>query len=537
MLTRVIRRLRTRWADDGGQALLFVLIAVTLLASIPLAIATTTVDELPQTTRNLNYEAAYEAAQAGLNDYLQNLDSNSTYGIYTRTKNPGGNPALSGWVQASTSPPEYYSYAPADSSGELVLTVSGKAGTGSGTVVRTFQYNVDPASTLDDVYWSNYETKDPSIFSGTPASCATHYGQANGTGGTGPPTGNTCEVDFANGDELNGPVFSDDTFRMCDNPGAKFDSSVQSGNIYNTATAGTNGVNSVWITGTSCSGGTAVPTFAVTPQKVGNEIPQQSEQDLTPALDYGCFITGGSGTNLTPTTTTITLSVTGTAPNQTTKVVWSGGSVDNDPSNANSCASGFSVSSLSAGLIFVNGNVNISGTMTGGLDIVTCSTSNVTGGLCNGSSSSNITVTNNLLYPAANKTMVSGDPTADLSDSLGLIAQNSVIVADVSNIEIDAAILALSDSFYVNNYSGAGTLGTLNVFGSIAQNFRGPVATSSNGNIVSGYSKNYNYDNSLQTLFPPFFLPPQDAVWGPTSYEECGTGLSKSVMNTTSNGC
>ena len=90
--------------NEAGQALLFVLIAVALLMSIPLAIATTTVDQLPQTSRNLNCDAAYEAAQAGLNDYLQHLDPNEGYCVYNKS-NPGtGNPAFCAWVQASTSP-------------------------------------------------------------------------------------------------------------------------------------------------------------------------------------------------------------------------------------------------------------------------------------------------------------------------------------------------------------------------------------------------------------------------------------------------
>ena len=62
-----------------------------------------------------------------------------------------------------------------------------------------------------------------------------------------------------------------------------------------------------------------------------------------------------------------------------------------------------------------------------------------------------------------------------------------------STIEIDAAILALQDSFYVNNWGGGGSYGTLNVFGSIAQNYRGPVGLVGG----TGYTKNYNFDTSL----------------------------------------
>jgi hypothetical protein len=72
-------------------------------------------------------------------------------------------------------------------------------------------------------------------------------------------------------------------------------------------------------------------------------------------------------------------------------------------------------------------------------------------------------------------------------------------------------------------------MGTLTIFGSLAQNFRGPVGTVGG---ASGFLKNYNYDTSLQTLFPPFFIPPNGAVWSPTAYEECAPGSGQSVLNT-----
>jgi hypothetical protein len=533
MLTTVSSGLRRLWTRDQeqGQALLFVLIAVTLLTSVPIAIATTTIDELPQTTRNLNYEAAYEAAQAGLNDYIQNLDSTENYSSYTASNPDPTNPAFGGWVQASTSPPEYYSYAPSNTSGLITLEVSGKAGTGSGVVIRTFEYSIEPATTLDDVYWSNYETIDPALGSAYKY-CGVHYGQANPNAGVGgnPAYGplSSCEVNFAHGDVLNGPVFSDDTFRMCDDPGATFESTVQSGNIYNTNT--TPASSKVWVTGQQCPNPTAVPSFQVAVQKVGNETAEPPGADLSDARSYGCFITGGSGNSLTPINVTITLSLTGTAPNQTTKVTgsWSAANVDNAAGNTNTCTSGLSLSNLASGLIFVNGNVSISGQMTGGLDVVTCSTTSYTNNQCTEPSTSNITVAGSLTYPTANKVLASGQPTSDPTDALGLIAQNFVVVSDTPNIEIDAAILAVQDSFYVSNWSGATGLGTLNVFGSIAQNYRGPVATSGG----TGFLKNYNYDTSLQTLFPPYFIPPSGATWSPTSYEECGSGNNASVLNT-----
>jgi len=102
----------------------------------------------------------------------------------------------------------------------------------------------------------------------------------------------------------------------------------------------------------------------------------------------------------------------------------------------------------------------------------------------------------------------------------------------VSDLTVDAAILALGDSFYLPNWASDSRLGTLTVFGSIAQDFRGPVGTVNGASVVTGYAKDYIYDYSLQTLWPPYFVPPTGATWSPTTFEECLAGLNQSVLNT-----
>jgi hypothetical protein len=68
---------------------------------------------------------------------------------------------------------------------------------------------------------------------------------------------------------------------------------------------------------------------------------------------------------------------------------------------------------------------------------------------------------------------------------------------------IDAAILSTSHSFIVDNFKCGEHLGNLNIWGSIAQFWRGAV-----GSGEHGYTKNYNYDDRLQTIQPPDFLTP-----------------------------
>jgi hypothetical protein len=490
-----------RWvvarSNEAGQALLFVLIAVALLMSIPLAIATTTIDQLPQTTRNLNWDAAYEAAQAGLNDYLQKLDLNGGYSVYNKS-NPDGNSAFSTWVQASTTPLEYYSYTPSivAATGLISLEVSGEAGAGATQVVRTFDYTVRPDTSLDDIYWSNYETVDPALGS-TYTNCNYYYGQSASY----PPS--SCPIEFDSNDTLDGPVFSNDTFRMCGTP--VFESTVESGNTYS---------NSNYVTSNGCASST--PNFEDgQPTGVSNTPPQSTipSSDVTYALADGCEFTGN---------VTLALTTSPATSPTTTKIAWSGGTLATGSQSW--CGSGSSgtitLSAMMSGLIYAGGSISVSGSMTGALDLI---------------ADNNITITGNLTYPTANVVAAANGTESDASDALGLVALNFISLAPptTSGMTVDAAILSLTDSFYLPNWSTVPKEGTLTVFGSIAQDFRGPVGTAtSSGTVSTGFAKSYHYDTSLQTLWPPYFVPPTSAAWGATTYSECKAGSSYSVLGT-----
>ena len=84
-------------------------------------------------------------------------------------------------------------------------------------------------------------------------------------------------------------------------------------------------------------------------------------------------------------------------------------------------------------------------------------------------------------------------------------------------ITIDAAILALTQSFVVNNYGTGGDEGPLYVYGSIQQFARGPVGTFSGNTTASGYVKHYTWDPLLDFLAPPSYLVPTTPSWVLTS--------------------
>ncbi len=141
------------------------------------------------------------------------------------------------------------------------------------------------------------------------------------------------------------------------------------------------------------------------------------------------------------------------------------------------------------GAIFVNGgNVTVSGTLDGQLSI---------------GASHDIIVSGNLRY--------ADDPrvNAQSNDILGLVAERNVVIARTApaDVELQASIMALNSSFTVEQWWQGPPKGTLSVYGGMIQKSRGPVGTfsSSTGQKVSGYSKDYRYDSRFSSLAPPFY--------------------------------
>ena len=161
----------------------------------------------------------------------------------------------------------------------------------------------------------------------------------------------------------------------------------------------------------------------------------------------------------------------------------------------------------------------------------------------------NVIITGNLTYADCSGKWItgqSGEPNsfcpynpAGVNDSLGLIANNYVevnhpiaqdgssvlppcagnggVLCDPSNagggITIDATILALTQSFVVNNHWVGNGEGQLAIYGSVQQFARGPLGTFSVGVSVSGYVKHYTWNPLLAFLAPPSYLNSWPASW------------------------
>jgi hypothetical protein len=197
-------------------------------------------------------------------------------------------------------------------------------------------------------------------------------------------------------------------------------------------------------------------------------------------------------------------------------------------------ANGTYGTNLGCGNVYVSGYYNMSLTIASDNDVI------VNGNIWPGSSATNYATSTGAL---------GGTPTGNAL--LGLVANNFVRVQHqvssdrgttgqscgtnanittgsyptLSNPYIYAAILAVQHSFIVDNYDCGPSPGTLTVWGTIAQLYRGPVGTGSSS-VSSGYAKSYNYDNRLAYAEPPYFLNPVSVAWTVQHETECSANVS-----------
>jgi hypothetical protein len=139
------------------------------------------------------------------------------------------------------------------------------------------------------------------------------------------------------------------------------------------------------------------------------------------------------------------------------------------------------------GAVFVNqGNVSVSGTLKGQLTVGT---------------SNDVILTGDTVY--------NSDPTndPDSTDLLGLVAEKNIVVSKnaPNNMNVDAVMMALNESIYVEQWWTGPPKGVFKVVGGLVQYRRGPVGTFGKTGKLSGYNKQYIYDERLTNMSPPFF--------------------------------
>lgn len=99
------------------------------------------------------------------------------------------------------------------------------------------------------------------------------------------------------------------------------------------------------------------------------------------------------------------------------------------------------------------------------------------------------------------------------TDMLGIVAKDDIIItnnsANNNNIRVQASIYSETGSFQAEDYQSRPVSGTIQLYGGVIQNARGPVGqfSTSGGTttIINGFSKRYRYDDRFMVASPPFF--------------------------------
>ncbi len=550
--------------DRGEAAVIIAVMAVMLLAAIPLATYAATANQLPLTRGNQDLQSALGAAQSGVADYINRLNQTAlnqagNYWKYSATNPPpDGNQAFTSWVKVPGSSSEYFHYSvdtsTTASTGIVTLTSTGLQLHGSASQYRTLRVQLRTNGFLDYLLMTDTMMIDPTLapnvtsFSSSSAAasdCAYKFSQPNDnvSGATELDSDGTQQDSYTTGPEwnecfslinfyvggqtFNGPIMTNDMYYFSGDP--VFNARVYSGS----ATRSSHSTHPYWIDPLNDYFGyneSTVPKFAHTGDPTYQAplaLPTTNSALKAAAQVGGCTYYGPTSITFSGTSMTVY------SPETTSS-----------STNAGCIGSG-SLTLPGNGVIYVsqmpstmscavNTNITVGGNSYSCRSSEIAVQGRVTGQVTVGSDD-NIIISGNLEYTNC--------ASSNSSDVLGLIAQNFVQISSKfgtlnktsdtcysqpsNNPVIMAAILTLSHSFMVQNFwNTGGQLGTIYLMGSLAGKYADIEGEFSGSSIIDGYSTTYTYDPRLAYLTPPFFLSPVNSAWTTT--------LSAEVPNPTS---
>ena len=540
--------MRSRKNQEGIALITAVLLGlVAILLSVALLTYANGSQPLARNTQDWN--ASFSAAEAGVDDFLYRLTRDPEYWQNTGTPAPtDGNQAFTSFVQvpgATTEAKFKYkvTQAPNPTTGaNIALEVTGKVR----NEIRKIRATLRRRGFIDYLYFTEYEGKDPDLAADPDQyeqDCSHHWYDPT------PPLSSCTLIVFGDNDVIKGPLHSNDKIWVSGSPSFQGDVS--------TSWKKTPPTNAYGVSGS------ASPTFArpgdpkyATP--LGMPKSNGALRNLADKFvaGQGCLYTG-------PTKITVR----------------SDGKMDvvspqTDPADLNTgCGTGSAGAGVSStgldlpvnGVIYVQNKVAAT---TSPYYTTNCSMTGLPVPIANdvANSNSNLNYTcakgdafvqgvlkGRLTIAAENRVVVTDDltyntpPTNPAStDFLGLIANNFIETfhpvqacssgtgcvnggknlglswngnAALTNLKIHAAILAIDHSFRVQTYDQGDSLGTLTIYGAIAQQYRGIVRRTTSS-YVTGYAKDYNYDNRLKVQSPPHFLDPVQSAWLASSQSE-----------------
>jgi hypothetical protein len=520
------RRLRIK-AEDGYSlaAVMLVLLATSIMAGAALAAVGT---DIPFARASQDRKEAYAAAEAGIEYYLYQLTRDNDYWRLCDTApGPDGQPnpvnqpkpsatsrrwrTVAGTTDArfsiellpankTTSNPDgkcntATAQAPTapdlsmidQNTGTFRIRSTGESRGERRSIVTTFRRN----SFLDFIYFTDYEALDPLTLTNTDDQatarnlCVKYRAERSSWCGQ---SGHNMNITFPDWDNINGPLHTNDNLLTSGSPDF-----------------GRGKYDAIEVVGTPPSTGGS-PNFKGEVRNPAEHMPIPPSNDKLKENALAGYLYYGS--------TTIRLQSDGKM----------------DVTTHTSTGANVSYSDLpypSNGVVFVEKTPNKSCSIASPVRITYPAGADCAVLTVKGSYNKSLTL------GSRDDILIDGNITqTPNSDSvLGLIAQRFVrvkhqVTSDCNsnsgtdgidyfkNLQIDAAILALNDSFIVDNWQCGNPLQVLTVNGAIAQKFRGPVGTfNGDGSRNSGYAKNYNYDDRLRYRSPPYFVEPVKASW------------------------
>jgi type II secretory pathway pseudopilin PulG len=516
--------------SEAGFTLILALSVMLVTSLLMAAVLTVTVGEVTSTHRDTTQKQAYYAALAGVQEYEYQLQANPDYwetceGPKSSVPEEASERYEVAVLPASTAPKGTTACVASNpfatviqSEGSLANTFriksTGFAGSEQRSIVATFKV----AGFLNYVFFTNFETADPLLADneGYPAECAEkHHSEWT-------KDGLSCDtITFTSGDEVNGPMHTNDAAKVEGTASFGRDSRLVAGQP-----------DSVEIDGGTypedseekCKGGNPKFYTATGCYTKGEELLMpESDTSLSAYVESANKFAGETRLVLNGTTNTIgVINFNAKAEETTETLSW--------PKNGL-----IYVAARACGYTFKDydsdnseqmehekgcGNVYVSGTYSKSLTVA----------------AENDVIINGDIYPTSVAGKLGNEPTG--TATLGLIASEFVRVyhpvktggtnsgtscneesqnstedpnkwGAMTSPYIYAAILSTGNSFLVDNYRCGAQLGSLHVYGAIAQNYRGIVGLIG----TSGYLKDYKYDERLATDEPPYFLAPLKAGW------------------------
>jgi Tfp pilus assembly protein PilX len=505
--------LRSRASSQNGFTMIIALGVMLVTSLLLLAAFTATNSDVHLAAVDTQQKQAYLAAVAGVQEYEHKLQANADY-WETTCEGPAGTVPGQSAESYSTKMLTANKQATCSTTNPFVTMIestgvnantfrvesTGTVGKEKRSLVATFKVS----GFLDYAYFTQYEDEDPYL--SKQSGCERYYEEGGSTRSS--KCGN---ITFTAEDSVNGPMHTDDSALVeCSNKvsfGRKEHSPPDAVEI-NRGTWSSSEKHATKASESPCASG-STPLYYTANKKFSEEGAElhapPSDTSLKAYVESGYEFVGR--TTLTLEGETITVKNANFHSGAATPITW--------PPN---------------GLIYVReGSLGCNfeyGNTTGESDTAT---TNAEEAEC-GSVAVSGTYGKSLTVGAQTDVIVSGNliPTGVTAGNaptgtttLGLMATRFVRIyhpcssshgnetGSLENPWIYAAMLSTAHSILVDNYNCGENLEHLNIYGAIAQKFRGVVGRVSG----SGYLKDYIYDERLATDEPPFFLAPLNAGW------------------------